>query len=114
MAPALLWLFGLIVLPHVDLALLSLRARVAPGEYEPSLAQYQTFIDEPLYWHTFVRTAVLSILATAGHAAAGLSAGLDDCQDRAWPHPLDDVRDVPDPVLGQRDGAHAGLDDPAA
>jgi spermidine/putrescine transport system permease protein len=64
MAPALLWLFGLIVLPHVDLALLSLRARVAPGEYEPSLAQYQTFIDEPLYWHTFVRTAVLSILAT--------------------------------------------------
>jgi spermidine/putrescine transport system permease protein len=64
MAPALLWLFGLIVLPHVDLALLSLRARVAPGEYEPSLAQYQTFVEEPLYWHTFVRTAVLSILAT--------------------------------------------------
>ena len=64
LAPALLWLFGLIVLPHVDLALLSLRARVAPGEYEPSLAQYQTFVEEPLYWHTFVRTAVLSILAT--------------------------------------------------
>jgi len=60
LAPALLWLFGLIVLPHVDLALLSLRARVAPGEYEPSLAQYRTFVEEPLYWHTFVRTAVLS------------------------------------------------------
>ena len=64
LAPALLWLFGLIVLPHVDLALLSLRARVAPGEYEPSLAQYRTFVEEPLYWHTFVRTAVLSMLAT--------------------------------------------------
>lgn len=64
MAPALLWLFGLIVLPHVDLVMLSLRARVAPGEYAPSLAQYQTFVEEPLYWHTFVRTAVLSILAT--------------------------------------------------
>jgi spermidine/putrescine transport system permease protein len=64
LAPALLWLFGLIVLPHVDLVLLSLRARVAPGEYEPSLAQYRTFVEEPLYWHTFVRTAVLSILAT--------------------------------------------------
>ena len=64
LAPALLWLFGLIVLPHVDLAILSLRARVAPGEYAPSLRQYQTFIEEPLYWHTFVRTAVLSILAT--------------------------------------------------
>jgi spermidine/putrescine transport system permease protein len=64
LAPALLWLFGLIVLPHVDLALLSLRARVAPGEYKPSLAQYRTFVEEPLYWHTFVRTAVLSMLAT--------------------------------------------------
>lgn len=65
MAPALLWLFGLIVLPHVDLAILSLRARVAPGEYAPSLRQYETFIEEPLYWHTFMRTAVMSLLATA-------------------------------------------------
>ena len=29
-----------------------------------SLAQYRTFIEEPLYWHTFVRTALMSILAT--------------------------------------------------
>ncbi|MCP5280979.1 MAG: ABC transporter permease [Rhodoferax sp.] len=64
MAPALLWLLGLIVLPHVDLAILSLRARVAPGEYAPSLRQYETFIDEPLYWHTFVRTALMSMIAT--------------------------------------------------
>ncbi|MEZ5635889.1 MAG: ABC transporter permease [Burkholderiaceae bacterium] len=64
MAPALLWLVGLVVLPHVDLAILSLRARVAPGEYAPSLRQYETFIDEPLYWHTFVRTALMSMLAT--------------------------------------------------
>ena len=64
LAPALLWLVGLIVLPHVDLAVLSLRVRVAPRQYEWSLQQYRTFIDEPLYWHTFVRTAVLSIVAT--------------------------------------------------
>ncbi len=64
MAPALIWLLGLIVLPHVDLAILSLRARVAPGEYAPSLRQYQTFIEEPLYWNTFVRTATMSMLAT--------------------------------------------------
>ncbi len=64
MAPALIWLLGLIVLPHVDLAILSLRARVAPGEYAPSLRQYETFIEEPLYWHTFVRTAVMSLIAT--------------------------------------------------
>ncbi len=65
LAPALLWLLGLIVLPHVELAVLSLRMRVAPRVYEPSLAQYLTFVTEPLYWNTFVRTAVLSILATA-------------------------------------------------
>ena len=64
LAPALIWLVGLIVLPHLDLAVLSLRARVGPRQYEPSLAQYRTFIEEPLYWHTFVRTALMSILAT--------------------------------------------------
>ncbi len=64
LAPALLWLVGLIVLPHLDLAVLSLRHRVAPRQYEFSLAQYRTFIEEPLYWHTFVRTAAMSILAT--------------------------------------------------
>ena len=65
LAPALLWLVGLIVLPHVELGVLSLRARVAPQVHEPSLAQYRTFFEEPLYWHTFVRTAVMSVLATA-------------------------------------------------
>src|SRR4051812_36799195 len=65
LAPALLWLIGLIVLPHVELAILSLRARTAPGQYQPSLMQYRTFIEEPLYWHTFMRTAMMSILATA-------------------------------------------------
>ena len=65
LAPALLWLVGLIVLPHLELGALSLRARVAPRVYEPSLAQYRTFFEEPLYWHTFVRTAVMSVLATA-------------------------------------------------
>jgi spermidine/putrescine transport system permease protein len=64
LAPALLWLLALIVLPHVDLALLSLRERVAPRVYELSLKQYATFVDEPLYWHTFLRTAVMSIIAT--------------------------------------------------
>jgi spermidine/putrescine transport system permease protein len=65
LAPALLWLFGLIVLPHVDLAILSFRERVAPRQYVPSLAQYRTFFSEPLYWHVFVRTALMSALATA-------------------------------------------------
>jgi spermidine/putrescine transport system permease protein len=49
----------------VDLALLSFRERVAPREYVVSLAQYRTFFSEPLYWHVFVRTALMSALATA-------------------------------------------------
>ncbi len=65
LAPALLWLLGLIVLPHVELGILSMRARVAPRVYEPSLAQFRTFFEEPLYWHTFMRTALMSIVATA-------------------------------------------------
>ena len=65
LAPALIWLLGLIVLPHIDLAVLSLRTRVAPRIYEWSFDKYRTFIDEPLYWHTFVRTALMSLLATA-------------------------------------------------
>ena len=64
LAPALLWLLLLLLLPHIELGILSLRVRVAPREYAPSLAQYRTFIEEPLYWHTFVRTAALSMLST--------------------------------------------------
>lgn len=65
LAPAVVWLALLLVLPHVELAILSLRVRVAPRVYEPSLAQFATFFGEPLYWHTFVRTAVVSIVSTA-------------------------------------------------
>jgi spermidine/putrescine transport system permease protein len=64
LAPACLWLLLLVLLPHVELGILSLRLRVAPRVYEVSLAQYRTFIEEPLYWHTFVRTALLSIVST--------------------------------------------------
>src|SRR6202451_1191444 len=65
LTPALLWLFALILLPHVQLALLSLRERIAPRTYAASLMQYRTFFAEPLYWGVFVRTAIMSALATA-------------------------------------------------
>jgi spermidine/putrescine transport system permease protein len=64
LAPALLWLGALIILPHVDLAILSFRERVGPRHYVASFAQYRTFFTEPLYWHVFVRTALLSVIAT--------------------------------------------------
>ena len=64
LAPALLWLGALVILPHVDLAVLSFRERVGARHYVASLAQYRTFFAEPLYWHVFVRTALMSIIAT--------------------------------------------------
>ena len=64
LAPALIWLFALIVLPHLDLALLSFRERTGPREFKLSAAQYHTFFTEPLYWHVFARTAAMSAIAT--------------------------------------------------
>jgi spermidine/putrescine transport system permease protein len=64
LAPALLWLGALIVLPHIELAILSLRKMVGPHRYEFTLGQYATFFREPLYWHVFVRTAFMSVTAT--------------------------------------------------
>ncbi len=65
LAPLVLWLGLLIILPHIDMALVSLRTRVGPRQYEPSLDNYAVFVTEPLYLFTFVRTAVMSIVATA-------------------------------------------------
>ncbi|MFX0543537.1 ABC transporter permease [Roseovarius sp. S4756] len=64
LTPLLLWLSLLILIPHVDMLMLSLRERVGVGEYAPSIAQYKTILTEPLYMRTFLRTAVMSILAT--------------------------------------------------
>ena len=64
LAPAVLWLLLTIILPHADLAMVSIRERVAPREYVNSLAQYRTFFTEPLYWHVFVRTALVSAVST--------------------------------------------------
>ncbi len=64
LAPLVLWLGLLIILPHIDMALVSFRARVGPRQYEASLNNYAVFATEPLYLFTFLRTAVMSLLAT--------------------------------------------------
>ncbi|HEX8165069.1 MAG TPA: ABC transporter permease [Beijerinckiaceae bacterium] len=64
-APAVLWLGLLLVLPHVEIAILSFSERVAPRVYAFGLGNYREFFAEPLYWRTFARTAALSILVTA-------------------------------------------------
>jgi spermidine/putrescine transport system permease protein len=86
MAPALLWLLGLIVLPHVDLAILSLRARVAPRRIRAQPGAVRDLHRRAAVLAHLRAHGVMSILATRHHAAAGLSDRLDDCQDRPRAH----------------------------
>jgi spermidine/putrescine transport system permease protein len=62
--PVLVWLFLLIVLPHIDLLLMSFRTEDDSGAMVWSLVNYLNFFNEPIYWSTFARTAVYAILVT--------------------------------------------------
>ena len=64
LTPILLWLFLLIVLPHIDLFIMSFRAENDYGDMVWSFKNYLNFFNEPVYWTTFARTAVYSILVT--------------------------------------------------
>jgi len=64
LAPILLWLILLIILPHIDMIMISLRETVSPRHYQFSFDNYKAFFTEPLYWNTFLRTAEMSIFAT--------------------------------------------------
>lgn len=64
LTPVALWLVLLIVLPHIDLLVMSFRAENAAGKMVWSLANYWEFFKEPIYWMTFARTAFYSILVT--------------------------------------------------
>jgi len=64
-APLLLWLVLLILLPHLGLFIVSISEKVGVREYETGFGNYAAFFNEPLYWRTFARTAIMSILATA-------------------------------------------------
>lgn len=65
LTPLVLWLSLLIIIPHIDMFLISIKERVGVGKYETSPANYFVFFKEPLYLITFLRTALMSILATA-------------------------------------------------
>ena len=64
LTPVILWLFLMIVLPHIDLLIMSFRIENDAGEMVWSLSNYISFFEEPIYWLTFVRTAVYAILVT--------------------------------------------------
>ena len=64
LTPVILWLFLMIVLPHIDLFIMSFRIENDAGKMVWSLSNYSNFFKEPIYWLTFVRTAIYSIIVT--------------------------------------------------
>lgn len=64
LAPILLWLVLLIVIPHIELLLMSLQGRDGLGNAVWTLANYTHFFSEEIYWYTFVRTALYAITTT--------------------------------------------------
>ena len=64
LSPVLLWLVLMIVLPQIDLLIMSFRFETIDGKALWGLDNYLTFFKEPIYWLTFVRTATYSILVT--------------------------------------------------
>ncbi len=64
LTPFLLWVLLIVVIPHIDLFLVSLRERVAPRVYATGLANYAGFLNERVYVMVLLRTVIFSILAT--------------------------------------------------
>jgi len=63
--PFALWILLLIVLPHIGILIVSLQEKVAPRVYTFGFGNYIEFFNEPIYWTTLLRTAVMSLLVTA-------------------------------------------------
>ncbi len=64
LVPVLLWLIILIVLPHFDLLLSSFKFENDDGDLVYSFNNYLAFFEDKIYWLTFVKTAVYSIVVT--------------------------------------------------
>ncbi|MDX2495040.1 MAG: ABC transporter permease [Desulfuromusa sp.] len=64
LTPVLCWLILLIVLPHIDLLLMSFGGEDDFGDHVWTLQNYRNFFTEPIYWNTFLRTAIFSIITT--------------------------------------------------
>jgi spermidine/putrescine transport system permease protein len=64
LTPVLLWLVLLIVIPHVELLVMSLRGTSDLGNPTWTLENYRHFFTERIYWYTFVRTACYAVITT--------------------------------------------------
>ncbi|WP_404363618.1 ABC transporter permease [Marinobacter sp.] len=65
LAPFLLWMLLLVIVPHLQMLWVSLHVRETWDTSVWGLAQYQAFFSESYYWRTFMRTGVMSLLTTA-------------------------------------------------
>lgn len=63
-APFAMWIFLLIVLPHLGMFYISVQEKVGPRMYEFGLGNYINFFTEPIYWNTLIRTGTMSLLVT--------------------------------------------------
>ena len=63
-APFAAWIALLIVIPHIDMLILSLREKVAPRVYETGFRNYADFAATWVYPWTLLRTVAFSIVAT--------------------------------------------------
>jgi spermidine/putrescine transport system permease protein len=64
LTPVLLWLLLLIVIPHIELLLMSLHGKDDTGKTIWTLVNYRHFFTEEIYWYTFIRTALYAITVT--------------------------------------------------
>ena len=64
LTPVLLWLLLLIIVPHIELLLMSLHGKNDMGETVWTLSNYRNFFTEEIYWYTFFRTALYAITVT--------------------------------------------------
>jgi len=62
--PVFLWLFLLLILPHIELLRMSFVGSSYLGKSGFTLENYGAFFKEPIYWLTFVRTAIYSVIVT--------------------------------------------------
>ena len=62
--PVLLWILFFFVLPQIGLMVLSLQGNDYYGEMGFTLKNYTNFFQERVYWLTYVRTAVISLIVT--------------------------------------------------
>ena len=64
LTPVVLWLLLLIVIPNIELLVMSLQTTNDFGNTAWGLGNYINFFTQKIYWYTFVRTALYAVTVT--------------------------------------------------